>query len=259
MSREVKRVPLDFDAPIGETWAPLLRPESARLPMCEACYGYGGTATSHWLQSIGCLIAMLADDIREQERGRELHPYLGDLHNRPYHWLGTREAPVLVQPRPSADAMELVLGLIGEHHIDPIFGTGSSAWCRITRKLVEAAGLDPETWGICTTCEGEGSVGTPEQRAAHEAWEPAEIPTGDGWQLWQTVSEGGPVSPVFAAPEELARWMVSNRGALSPGDRSINYDTALRWVTGPGWAISGAIQNGKPVSTMELSLGEVKP
>ena len=31
-------------------------------------------------------------------------------------------------------------------------------------------------------------------------------PEGDGWQLWQTVS-GGPISPVFATPEELIDWM----------------------------------------------------
>jgi hypothetical protein len=32
------------------------------------------------------------------------------------------------------------------------------------------------------------------------------LPTGEGWQLWQTVSDG-PVSPVFRTPEELVDWM----------------------------------------------------
>ena len=31
-------------------------------------------------------------------------------------------------------------------------------------------------------------------------------PRGDGWQLWQTVSDG-PLSPVFATPDELIDWM----------------------------------------------------
>lgn len=255
MSREVKRVPLGFDAPIGETWAPLLRPESAQLPTCESCYGYGGTPTSHWLMSIGCLIGMLADDVREQQRGRELHPYLSDLHNRPYHWMGTKEQRVLVQPRPSADAVELVLGLTGEEQIDPIFGVGSSGWYRIGTKIVEAAGLDPETWGICPACGGDGEAGTPEQRAAYEAWAPAEIPTGDGWQLWQTVSEGGPVSPVFATGDELAEWMVANPKALGPFNQGLTIEGAKRWVHGPGWAPSGMSVGGQFVSPMEWAAG----
>ncbi len=32
------------------------------------------------------------------------------------------------------------------------------------------------------------------------------IPNGEGWQLWQTVSDG-PISPVFATAEELIDWM----------------------------------------------------
>jgi hypothetical protein len=31
-------------------------------------------------------------------------------------------------------------------------------------------------------------------------------PEGDGWQLWQTVSDG-PISPVFADPDDLIEWM----------------------------------------------------
>jgi len=31
-------------------------------------------------------------------------------------------------------------------------------------------------------------------------------PTGEGWQLWETVSEGSPLTPVCATAEELARY-----------------------------------------------------
>lgn len=62
-------------------------------------------------------------------------------------------------------------------------------------------------------------------------------PTGDGYQLWETVSEGSPISPVFATPEELARWLVE------PGnDTSITKDTGyeqwLVFIQGDGWAPS---------------------
>lgn len=32
-------------------------------------------------------------------------------------------------------------------------------------------------------------------------------PEGDGWQVWETVSEGSPISPVFGTDEECARWV----------------------------------------------------
>lgn len=33
---------------------------------------------------------------------------------------------------------------------------------------------------------------------------------GDGWQLWETTSEGSPQSPVFATADELAEWAAHN-------------------------------------------------
>jgi hypothetical protein len=35
-------------------------------------------------------------------------------------------------------------------------------------------------------------------------------PEGEGWQLWETTTEGSPVSPVFKTPEELAEWCEEN-------------------------------------------------
>jgi hypothetical protein len=62
-----------------------------------------------------------------------------------------------------------------------------------------------------------------------------EPPAGAGWQLWETVSEGSPASPVFGTAEELAGWMSS----LPSDDLSYApYDSALAWVTGDGWGPS---------------------
>lgn len=35
-------------------------------------------------------------------------------------------------------------------------------------------------------------------------------PAGDGYQLWETTSEGSPVSPVFATLDELCEWCEKN-------------------------------------------------
>lgn len=35
-------------------------------------------------------------------------------------------------------------------------------------------------------------------------------PKGDGFQLWETTTEGSPVSPVFETLDELCEWCESN-------------------------------------------------
>ncbi len=37
-------------------------------------------------------------------------------------------------------------------------------------------------------------------------------PAGDGYQLWETVSEGSPVTPVFEKPEELIDFLARSKG-----------------------------------------------
>ena len=113
------------------------------------------------------------------------------------------------------------------------------------------AGHLPDSWPVCKAeakrqgideiycpnCGGEGHCWpSPESKAQAEAWEPTEPPTGEGYQMWETVSEGSPISPVFATPEELARFMSETRyGADKDGTP---YETWLRFIQGPGWAPS---------------------
>lgn len=66
------------------------------------------------------------------------------------------------------------------------------------------------------------------------------------WQVYQTVSEGYPVSPPFETPEELAQWLSENgdywhqdrvaRGLVLAGARP-TYEQALRFVMS-GWSPS---------------------
>lgn len=37
-----------------------------------------------------------------------------------------------------------------------------------------------------------------------------EVPAGEGYQLWETTSEGSPVSPVFSTLDELCEWCGDN-------------------------------------------------
>lgn len=220
MGREVKRVPLDFDHPLHEVWTGYTMPDELDLPTCPDCAGRGDTMAARWLNAVLYLVLMLDDDLAEQQRGRPLHPYLATLLNSP-------------GGRPSADIKEVAVGLAGREGSGLFGHDGIDHW-RAYAAVVKASGA-PETWGQCATCSGRGEIGTDEQRAAHEAWERSEPPEGEGFQLWETVSEGSPISPVFETAEGLAWWMTENRCTVSGPMPS--YEAALRFVDA-GWAPS---------------------
>lgn len=111
----------------------------------------------------------------------------------------------------------------------------TDAWSAI-KKLGELAGL-PEDWNTCATCKGDGIH--PEAKASVEAWEPTPPPAGDGWQMWETTSEGSPISPVFDTPEKLAQWLADN-GASSFGRDTATYEQWLGMIR-RGWAPSAVI------------------
>lgn len=59
----------------------------------------------------------------------------------------------------------------------------------------------------CLYCKGRGTVWyTKEAKKNSENWEMIEPPAGDGYQLWETTSEGSPTSPVFKTLDELCAW-----------------------------------------------------
>lgn len=93
----------------------------------------------------------------------------------------------------------------------------------------------------CPTCKGHASLEKYEgQRAEAEAWEPTDPPKGDGWQLWETVSEGSPISPVVATADELAGWMSNPER----GDRWVPGDVARKFID-DGWAPTGIVAPGR--------------
>lgn len=216
MSREVRRVPLDFDWRMNEVWSGYLMPDELKLPTCESCGGAGETTARRWLRACSHMILMLDDDLRDQERGRPMHPYFNDFYSSGY---GTR---------PSPDIAELGAGLAGRE--SSFLGHDSIDGWRAEQKIIAAAGLDPKVWGICASCNGSGAGPcSAELRQAHQAWSETDPPTGEGWQLWETASEGSPISPVFASSDALVDWLCATKG-MDPS-------SARRFVEA-GWAPS---------------------
>lgn len=71
--------------------------------------------------------------------------------------------------------------------------------------------------------------------------------------MYENTSEGTPISPAFATPEELARWL-ADTGASAFGDMTATYEKWLQTCRG-SWAPSMVIACGKMMSGVEASEG----
>lgn len=60
--------------------------------------------------------------------------------------------------------------------------------------------------------------------------------------MYETTSEGTPISPAFATPEELAQWLVDNN-ASAFADQTASYEAWLRIACG-GYAPSAVMTFG---------------
>jgi hypothetical protein len=233
MGREIKRVALDFEWPMDKVWEGFLLPDSLHGRRCEHCNGSGQTHFGWWLQHFSYLMGMLAEDVRDQEHGEPMHPWLKEFPH-PHGHFNDRQ---FVIDRPSRDALNFFAALL---EVEPekinggIFGSERPHYI-VMRKLLALAGTDV----TCSVCNGEGSTEVyPGQRAEAETWEPVEPPAGPGWQMWETVSEGSPISPVFADAEGLVQWMMSPAVCWGATKTPYTRQQAESFV-GIGWAPTG--------------------
>ena len=81
----------------------------------------------------------------------------------------------------------------------------------------------------CSECEGKGYAARSDLikkdiEEAHANWKPVKPPIGEGFQLWETTSEGSPMTPVFKSLKELCRWCADNVSVFA--DKKV---TAEEW------------------------------
>jgi len=156
MGRKIKRVAMDFD-PLNEE--------------CTACNGRGRDLTYRNVEALARLILVAGSD---SVRGPRPHPYFAST---PLDRVGPK-------------MHELTAGLAGR---PPRYGHDAIDGWRATDKLIEAAGLDPETWGVCEHCGGNGEEpGHKDIAALRDAWEEEPPPEGDAYQLWSTTTDPDP-------------------------------------------------------------------
>jgi len=200
MGRKLYRVPLGFDWPIGKAWEGYQNPHQRSCPHCDN----GDTVAGQYLDAIVSLLLSASSDA---VRGRR-SPVFDRLSRAP------REVP-------TEELTQLTAGLAGRAPTTPLGHDISDEW-EARKKIVKAAGLDPKTFGICPHCHG--TAVDPAVAEAVAAWRRLEPPVGDGYQLWDTTSDGAPLSPVFASLQELAAWC--ERNATTFGNFTA---TAAQW------------------------------
>lgn len=75
------------------------------------------------------------------------------------------------------------------------------------------------------------------------------------FMMYEDTSEGTPISPAFATPEELARWLADTNASAFAGEGA-SYEAWLRIANG-GWAPSAVLENGAMRSGVEALADKV--
>jgi len=218
MGRDLKRIAPDFDWPLKKVWKGYINPHSKPCPeKGKTCFN-GENAAAVYLSHLASMFGVVGNSAR---RG-ESHPYLAYLPYRGEHpdWA--------VQPKEVRQkAVDLVRKLLDDGHEPKIDGeppygfTGSDHI--LFFKLLEMAGIKNEEgengrkhayeWTECSVCKGEDV--DPAVKEQYDAWKDYEPPAGEGYQLWETTSEGSPISPVFKTLDELCAWAAENASTFA--------------------------------------------
>lgn len=203
MSRSVKRVPLDFSWPLHKTWEGYRNPYYLPCPTCRDSCGW--TDDRLRLNDIVFLLLLGASDINREPN---THPYFRapGFHHQELHLTEAYG--------------KLTEGLAGRSAFGRLGHDGGDRF-ETERKIITAAGLDPQTWGICPTCKGKGV--DPKFVDQYEAWQETDPPVGEGWQFWM---DDAPVSKVFVSPEDLAKWATMHTTVFAGAKASFD-----QWLT----------------------------
>lgn len=227
MGRQVRRVPANFDWPLGQPWPGFVNP--FKFPPCDACAFPGAarptglTPEAHAVAATFYPSAMPGP--RAIARSFAWHDKLAQAEVDHLVALGRlrvwRPDEGWVSTPRSADevnAAQRRAGLFGHDAVDRDI---------LVRFRCERLGIVIE----CPACGGHGTLATDEQRAVEASWTPTDPPTGPWWQVWETITEGSPITPAFATPEMLARWCVENPFGA---DEGASYEDWLAFIRAPG-------------------------
>jgi len=284
MGREIKRVPVDFDWPLNKVWRGFLNPHnvSVQCPDCKIGYSREGQLyQDQWYgnapfdpKSTGSTPfspdnEFIVKDVRrkisypgskefymrgmksEDEAVRCECERMCEIYNSSWsHHLSQDDVDALVKAD-RLHRMPTANPTAAEVNLHYLFGMGHDSincWVCVKARC-ERDGV-PST---CQTCNGESHLWpSQEAREIYDAWEQEEPPTGDAYQIWETVSEGSPISPPYTDPSILAAWMVATDDSVTKGT---TFEQWVRFITGEKSAPSLMGSGSRLVSGVEAVTG----
>jgi hypothetical protein len=251
MSREVKRVPLDFDWPMKKVWEGYINPHKSID--CGYCGGTGLNSKTKeledkWYSFNDYEWIYLDDNRRYNNKAWCYHLDQDDVNALVAagrlmdftHIYNSEKGWVKKNPEYIPTAKE-----VNEWSHIGIGHDSINSWICVKAKA-KRLGI----YGQCKKCSGDGYYFVNDEiKKLHEKWEDFEPPTGNGFQMWETTSEGSPMSPVFETREELAQWLVDNN-ASSFASQTATYEQWLNMIE-QEWALSAVMENGVLKSGVE--------
>lgn len=131
-------------------------------------------------------------------------------------------------------------------------GYDNPYWC--LRSLCPRCRWLRNTIASCPECRGDGEVWQQGGKRLYDSWKPTEPPAGEWWQLWEDISEGSPVSPVFSTAEELASWLEKDAGRSTFDEKAsvATWLAVLREGSVPAFVVGG----GRVLSGVEWVKGK---
>lgn len=285
MGREIRRVPLDFKWPINTVWGGFINPFYKQSIECPECGGNGESKEAQKISNRWHNIDR-SSDFKPEDRGSKPflpdHPTIQTLAKRNVpslipsdvaieanrlcslfnsqwcHHLNQQDVDNLVKDRRLIDFTHNLSKEHGWQPKNPPYTPTAEEvnnWslCGLTHDSINKHIVVKEECkrlGIeffCAACKGDGIIWPTEKiKRQCDRWKCTDPPNGDGYQLWETVSEGSPISPVFANPEDLADWLTeSPEYKWKRNDQGVTREQWLNFIKKEGYAMSLIIsENG---------------
>lgn len=219
MGRELKRVSLDFKWPVGQIWKGYINPYHSQ--QCKSCEGSGINPATRKLENDWFGWGDLPDKWVYRENGSRYNDNAWCYH------LEQDEVDALIDSNRLSDLTKEFIPGIGWVKKDPQYRPTAdevNKWAVESRLghdainrwiCVKTRAERLGVYGLCECCNGEGQLwASDEVKKLQDGWEPTEPPTGEGYQLWGTTSEGEPMTPVFPTLEELCQYCEDNEVSI---------------------------------------------
>lgn len=244
MGRELKRVPLDFEWEINKLWSGYINPH--KVHECKECEGKGHSKEYEKLN----------DEWYSFENAEyKPNPYRKDARYNAVAWnnnLTKEDVDALIKADRLWDFTRVPLNYEQKEVVKNKIADGGNSWLPFDNGYIPTP-QEVNDWNIkeighdsinawicikarlkrekkthlCSKCKGSGEKWQhPKAKSNYKNWKSYEPPTGEGFQLWTTTSEGSPMTPVVETLEKLCEYCENEKVSV------FGYNTATKeeWV-----------------------------